>query len=307
MTFLQRAIVGLVRPYVVRELPGWGHVYGRFVGSYQSNEFWESAQPRVIRDKRYGMLRLVDLREWADRIFFFLGRWYDLETQLVLDLVAREGEVILDVGANYGHFALSAAALVGSEGAVIAVEPNPRAFARLQTHIELNRLDNVEALNAGFSDSDGELVLSIPRINSGEASFARTHYADTKEVCCPVYLGDERVAKRRVTFIKIDVEGFELRVLKGLSKTIERDRPWILIEMVREHLDRDGSAPADIAEQLRPLGYTPMRLELCGRPVGAKRLVLKSYDPTDDNCDVLWVPDAKLGHVETAMAGRNVF
>jgi FkbM family methyltransferase len=294
-------VSGLVKPYVQRELPGWGRVYDRFVGGYRSDGDWQSALPRVIRDKRYGLLRLVDLREWADRSLFFLDRWYDLEAQLVLDLILRDGDTVVDAGANYGHFALAAAALVGTTGSVIAIEPNPRAFARLQTHIDLNRLQTMEAWNVGLSDAPGQLALSVPPVNSGEASFAGSKYADARTVTCPVVVGDERIGGRRVACIKIDVEGFEMRVLRGFRRTIERDRPWILTEVVDEHLRRDGASGAALDSLLRPLGYTPMRLALAGRVPWNKRLSLRPFDPARDEGDVLWVPEGRKDVVAGAV------
>ncbi len=247
--------------------------------------------PRVIRDKRKGFLRLLDLREWADRYFFFLGRWYDLGAQLTLDLILREGDNVVDVGANYGHFSLTAASIVGDTGTVIAFEPNPKAFARLQTHIDMNRISSVRTYNAGLADAPGELTLSVPKKNSGEASFTGTNYADAETVSCPILKGDDEIGEQKIACIKIDVEGFEMRVLRGLLKIIERDRPWIITEIVRSHLSRDGQVPADLDDLLRPCGYTPMRINLAGQKGRNKKLELRAFDPATEEGDVLWVPD----------------
>ena len=130
---LRTVIAEIARPYIRAELPGWGWLYKQAVGGYEKAAQWSEAAPRIMRDKRYGYYRILDIREWADRSFYFLGRWYDLPTTLALEAVLRPGDRVVDVGGNYGHFSLSAAANVGSGGHVIAAEPNPVAFARLKT------------------------------------------------------------------------------------------------------------------------------------------------------------------------------
>jgi FkbM family methyltransferase len=294
---MRHLISYLFRPYIRRELPGWGKIYRGFVGSYERNHIWKEAAPRIIRDKRYGKLRILDIREWSDRSFYFLGRWYDLETQLALDLILKPGDTVVDVGANYGHFSLSAAANVGETGKVFAFEPNPVVFARLRTHIALNKLDSVHVQNVGLADVERELELNVPQINSGEASFAETGYEDAEVVTCPVLIGDNVIGDTETTLIKIDVEGFEMRVLKGLEKTIARDKPWIITEVVPGHLARDDQTPADLDEFLKPMGYVPKLLGLTRVKANAKELTLHDFDCATESGDVLWVPDVRKGEV----------
>lgn len=306
MNALQSVITLLARPYISHELPGWGKVYERLVGGYEHDAFWATATPCIIRDKHANLLRLLDLRKWSDRSFFFLKRWYDLPTALTIDLIVREGDTVVDVGANYGHFSLLAAIKAGETGRVLAFEPNPVAFSRLQTHIDLNHLSTIRAQNVGLSDRAGELELNVPDINSGEASFTGTGYSDATTVSCPVLVGDDAIGETTVSFIKIDVEGFEYRVLKGLEKTIERDRPWIITEIVKDHLCRDGRTPADLDDLLRPIGYAPMRIALQGRG-SAQNLSLTDFKPDKDeiDCDVLWVPESRREILSSALAGSG--
>jgi hypothetical protein len=107
--FIRIALLPLIRSEVV----GWGWLYNTFIGSWQNNDFWKKEPPRIIRDKRCGYYRIVTISQWADRILYFLGRWYDLEASLLIDAVVKNGDRVLDVGANYGHFSLAAAKAVG--------------------------------------------------------------------------------------------------------------------------------------------------------------------------------------------------
>ena len=241
---------------------------------------------------------LLDLRELFDRLFFFLGRWYDLPTQLALELILEEGSNVVDVGASYGHFSLAAASLVGKNATVIAFEPNPSAFVRLGIHIDLNRLTNIRIYNAGLSNKEDELVLNIPESNSGEASFTDIKNDNYKSIRCPIYVGDEIIGEQAISCIKIDVEGFEVRVLQGLLKAIKRDRPWIIIEVLRKHLARDHRTPNDLGKILKPYGYIPM---LIGLDEQNKQLVMHSFDFDTDEGEVLWIPEDKISRVKNVL------
>lgn len=287
----------LVRPYIAHELPGWGHVYRVFVGSYESNRAWENAGPRLVRDKICGYYRIADLREWADRSLFFLKRWYDLTTSLLVQDLVRPGQAVVDVGANYGHFSMAAAAAVGPGGRVTSFEPNPVSFARLRTHVALNRLAQVQAIQMGIADRAEVLTLNVPQINSGEASFGGAAYETGYEVDCRVDALDTLLAGERVDFLKIDVEGFECRVLRGARDLIGRCRPLILTEIVDTHLERAGASRAELFGLMREMGYRPFSIALTGR--GARRRVSLAAlseagfaaHPTDS--DVLWQPDER--------------
>lgn len=286
----------LVRPYISAELPGWGKVYKAFVGDYKKNDSWAEAGPRVIRDKRNGMYRIVDLREWADRSLFFLRRWYDLETALLLERLLEPGDGVLDVGANYGHFTMAAAAAIGPQGRVIAVEPNPISHARLVSHVALNRLKHVTTAQIGLSDMEGELTLNVPLINSGEASFGPSQYESVWHVICPVRRGDALLGGSTVDFIKIDVEGYELNVLKGLETTISQQTPIILTEVVEAHLSRAGTSGADLQAHLNARGYKAYRLGL-GKTGFKFYLKLTHCDVIEGDGDVLWVPEKYQGRI----------
>lgn len=294
-------IVALVRPCVSRELPGWGKAYARFVGSFESDGFWRDDGPRLIRDKRNHLFRIVDLREWSDRLTFFLKRWYDLETAVLVEALIRPGDRVLDVGANYGHFTLAAAAATGPGGDVLAIEPNPVAHARLATHVALNRLTQVRVRQIGLSDEAGELDLRIPGVNSGEASFAGSDYADATRVTCAVLTGDALVDMARVDFVKIDVEGFETRVLRGLAATLTASRPLVLTEMVDAHLVRAGASRGELIDIMSSAGYRGF--QLVPGPRGTRgRLTLRPLDAGSGDGDFIWAPAAKSGLLSRFMA-----
>ncbi len=288
-----RIFAGLARPWIRNELPGWGKVYSAFVGDYKSNDMWEGSLPVVIRDKTTGLLMLLAPDEWADRLSFYLGRWCDLEMTLIAQKYIKPGDRVLDVGANYGLFSLAASEATGASGTVIAFEPNPAAYKRLMLNFNLNNLGNVTAMQYGISDEPGELVLSIPSINSGEATFAESKYEDSVTVRCPVKTLDETMFDEKVDFIKIDVEGFECNVLRGATEILKRDAPLISTEVIDEHLECAGETRANLFGIFEQHGYVPFSVGL-QKENGNQALRLTRADLSTVAMDFLWVPESRL-------------
>lgn len=290
LRFVQEALIWTVRPYVRRELPGWGRIF-RLVGTYERNWLWAESRPRIIRGKLHGRVMRLDLSHWADRAAFFLGRWYDLPTQLfALDFI-RRGDTVVDVGANRGMFALIAQHAAGDGGRVICFEPNPVPADVLHQAVTSNGITNVTLHRAGLSDTETELTLSIPRINSGEATFGHSAYAGEAvyTVQAPVLRGDDVLADTQPRLIKIDVEGFEYRVLRGLENTLRRCRPVVLTEVVPGHLQRCAASVETLEALMTGLGYRGFRL---GHRRQGRRFdwTLTPFPGANASFDAVWVP-----------------
>jgi FkbM family methyltransferase len=138
----------------------------------------------------------------------------------------KPGMTALDVGANVGAYSLLLGQWVGSSGAVFAFEPAPAARDGLKRHIQLNALDGVVrtvAAAVGAAPSKARFVLESTA-GEGRLATAGENGATTVEV--PVTTIDEFCAREKLTpdFIKIDVEGAELDVLRGARQTIHRTR-----------------------------------------------------------------------------------
>lgn len=138
--------------------------------------------------------------------------------------------VVLDIGANSGNHSLFYA-LSGFQ--VYAFEPNPHIHASLKTNIELNPSLDIIGVLLGLSDTSGHLELSLPSgSNLGTASFSSNISRNSLRV--PVSTGDAYVVDNNIEdicFIKIDVEGHELHVLRGLVHILQRDRPIVFVEI----------------------------------------------------------------------------
>jgi FkbM family methyltransferase len=156
---------------------------------------------------------------------YWLGS-HEIPLQRALQEFLRPGSSFLDVGSNVGFFSLIAAKLVGAEGAVYAIEPLPRNAAYLKRHIELNHLDNVRVFELAACDEvgserfNGEIEPSMCRLQDEGEIVVRTETIDNL-----VRSGLMRPAQ----FVKIDVEGAEARVLRGMSRSIGEIQPMILV------------------------------------------------------------------------------
>ena len=142
----------------------------------------------------------------------------------------RPGMTALDIGANVGAYSLLIGQWVGSSGAVFAFEPSPDAHDGLQRHIHLNALDAIVTpvrAAAGAASSTSRFVVGT---TAGESRLATTATLATDDeattVDVPVTTIDDFCAREHLTpdFIKIDVEGAELDVLRGARETIRRTR-----------------------------------------------------------------------------------
>jgi FkbM family methyltransferase len=302
----QRLTTTLIRPYIRFELPAWGRIYHAFVGDYKRDFLWSGAEPRWIKGKFHGYEMLVDLTQWSNRMTFFLGRLYDLPTQLLLMASLKEGDTFIDIGANEGMLSLLASRLVGQNGKVIAFEPNPKPRDIFQRTTKRNAISNIEIVPVGLGDKDDTLVLSSPKINSGEASFGRSNYGpdDIDIFQCPVRRGDDILAGKTPKLIKIDVEGFEFHALKGLEKLLNTQHPPVVMEMISGHLANADTKVSDIVSFMTGLGYEPFQISLKRSWFRHTLEISKTSVAENINDDILWIH--RLFRVEPARGSIGV-
>lgn len=291
-----RLIQRLVRPYIWHELPGWGRLYGAFVGGFRQDPEWKDEPRRTIRGKLHGYELDLDLSRWSERATYYLGRFYDLELQILILGLLRPGDRFVDIGANIGMITLVAAGRVGEGGVIDAFEPNPRCAARIRSFLKHNQIGHVRLHEMGVGDVDAELNLSVPRHNSGEGSFLPFDSMENcgdryEQMTVPVHVADSvlEADPRPPVMIKMDVEGFECFALKGLARTIQRHQPLVATEVVSAHLGRAGRTPADITRVMENFGYEGWVFGL--RRAGMrKELDLQPIDPTASSYNALWLP-----------------
>lgn len=205
-----------------------------------------------------GFTLRLDLDSATERELYFYGIYERHETRLLRRLV-RAGDAVWDIGANLGYFTLLAATLVGKTGRVIAFEPFPPAWSRLQDNLALNHVPQVRAERVAVSDRAGSATLHYAALAAdGEASLAPDAAQGSTLACTTVTLDGFRAAGGEPTpaFIKADVEGAEAAVLRGAAELLASpDAPLWLLEMEDAQLAQHHSSKAQVQALLAGYGY----------------------------------------------------
>ena len=194
-------------------------------------------QPFVARARPSGPVTIrhgeaAGLRIFGDsrsNIGYALGTTEPV-VQEALARYLHEGSVCYDIGANVGFFTILAARLVGETGRVYAFEPLPDNLDALRRNLELNGFANVEVIDAAVSDRDGtaELGIGTSSLDSGLVEYEVARHS--QHITVRVMRLDHGELSRP-TFVKIDAEGAEFAVLRGMRTLLEAPRPTILCEM----------------------------------------------------------------------------
>lgn len=226
-------------------------------------------KPFVMKTPHY---RLVahPVKGTLTRAVIRRGAWERELTDVFVRYV-KPGAMMVDAGANFGHFALVASRLAGPGGLIFAFEPDPKTFALLTENIALLDHANVAAVAAGLSDKPGELALCEDAGNPGGHSFAtenvRAAGASTR---VPVHMLDEFLARhapgRRLDLLKIDVQGFEAKLIAGAKATIARDHPTIFCEVSPDLMRNVGDDFALLLRYFEGEGYRVLNTSLEGAP-----------------------------------------
>lgn len=151
----------------------------------------------------------------------------------------KKGDVVIDVGANIGIFSLYAAKKIGSNGLVIAIEPEPNTYRMLS--MNTRNYPNIITYNKAIGDRERTLKLYLSLTNPGEHSLKNIENEDNYVFVEVIPL--DRLVKElklsKLNFIKIDTEGYELEVLRGAKKTLTTFYPSIALEY-HSPKDRDN-------------------------------------------------------------------
>jgi FkbM family methyltransferase len=190
----------------------------------------------------------------------------------------KPGHCVVDVGAHIGIETLMLSQWVGAAGHVVSIEPDPSNFKALSANIRLNAVDNVQLIQAAISDNSGQL-----QFVHGEGVLC--HLVDnpvdpsidpTSLITVQVHTLDELFAGKQIIidFLKIDVEDFEVSVLRGARRLLYEQQPTIIVEL---HSYRSARGCADILNQA---GYN---IELIDTPEKDLDRYLKTQPQMDYN------------------------
>jgi FkbM family methyltransferase len=220
------------------------------------------------------------------------GAYDELEVGLVSEL-ARPGTVVLDVGASLGLWTVQLATAAARAGAqVVAVEPHPANLPWLERNLRRNGPSaDVVAHPVALGAEHGTATMRLDDPGGGNAAIDPAG-AGESSVVVPMRTLDELLGERRVSVMKLDVEGFELEVLRGATRTLARDRPAIFGEFSPEWLaDRNEDLAGFLASPALA-GYRAHRVAR-SRSVSwreADRLDVSPWEPGERYDHLLLLP-----------------
>jgi FkbM family methyltransferase len=208
---------------------------------------------------------LDDIRVNVDTRFrvekFMWTGVFDADLTALMERVLKPGCVACDIGANSGAVTLPMARMVGASGRVLAVEAAPPTYARLLANLRLNPSleSRVTALNLGVGSAEETLFWNEESDNPGNGWLGATGSLPVKIVTLDSVLSARPVA--RMDFMKIDVEGMELAVMRGAEAALRRHQPVLYFETLARFRNAGGSGNfRRIGDFLGELGYDLFRL-----------------------------------------------
>lgn len=175
-----------------------------------------------------------------------------------------DGTDIIDIGANNGNFTIEFSELTGDKGRVFSFEPQRIIFQQLCGNVFMNGIDNVFAYNLAIGEDNSKTQIDRPDyfsndfVNFGDVSIENNESKNSEPVEVRKIDSFEFGV---VKLIKIDVQGYEVSVIKGAIETINKHRPIIFIEVEDHQLRKFGYSENDLLNLIRSLGYTIERFQ----------------------------------------------
>jgi FkbM family methyltransferase len=236
---------------------------------------------------------------WNDAICeSVLDGTFEASERLFVQRFLKRGMTVLDIGAYYGLYTLTARTRIGQQGRIVAFEPSPFQRKRLKWNLRINRCHNVEVESQAVGGIKGEQTLfSIRGESAGYASLRQPEVGGSVDpIVVPVTTLDAYLQQRDISavdFIKVDVEGGELDVFRGAIELLQRrPRPVILCELEDIRTKAWGYRAKDCVVLLESIGYR----WFVTRSGGSLASLTEISEVTDRN--FVAVPEERIGEIK---------
>jgi FkbM family methyltransferase len=196
-----------------------------------------------------GLKYISDLRSYTENYVPWTGEYEGKTLNSILPLV-HKNQNVLDIGANVGYWTINLATKVNKKQTVFAFEPVPNNFERVKSIISLNKIQNVEVFNIGLGDKKSRADFNVGDYDTKHnASTFNSSMHVSKNGVCQIEKFDDVSRKNNIEnvgFIKIDVEGFEMKFLHGAKSFLKKNRPIIYGEFTPDSIIENGDNPKEI-------------------------------------------------------------
>jgi len=238
----------LITREITSHLPrvkGLGIIVALIVRSFRRDDLCD------VEVSVFGRKMLLKPSDSIGHCLIFTPQWYDYRERRFIAQILNKGDYIIDVGANVGAYTLMFADIVGPSGKVTAVEAEQENAKRLRHNIDINNMQWAQVHNLGVSDKKEVLSLLLNSTGNagGHSFYMPSDRAERVQIveCCPLseLVDDHKIPK----FMKLDIEGFEWRVLRKYFEDVP-DSLWpqfIMLEDCPAH--REGDAVALVLSQ----------------------------------------------------------
>jgi FkbM family methyltransferase len=172
--------------------------------------------------------------------------------------IIKLGDLCLDCGANLGYHTVDMARLTGPQGRVVAFEPLRLIYQQLSGNCFLNDLRNVVTLNTAIGHENGVVQMDAVNVDAAGVNIGGTKVGQGGDTAQIVKL--DGLNFKNVAFMKIDVQGCEVRLLEGAEKTIAASRPVMFVEIENNWLNCFGFDSGKLMNRLLGIGYLLVRI-----------------------------------------------
>jgi len=218
----------------------------------QLNKLYTYFPDRTIITDIDGITYKLDLSKLVHSQMYFYGYWEKYTTKL-FDKYIIPGMTVMDIGASTGVHTLRMAKLVGITGLVYAFEPSNWMYERLCENISLNNFHNIVVEKFALSEVDAKAIFLSEQHDRVDKKQNSREYIKMDYVKLDTYV--KRMTINKIDFIKIDVDGYETRVLEGAKQTIKKNLPIMVIEMGRGLQEAYERSLEELITLLESFGY----------------------------------------------------
>ena len=236
----------------------WGTGIGKIPGIYKVHSFlfqllWPNIDTIEVKGSKIYVnpAGLPKSFRSTFQSYIISHSWEELTTE-VFQKVVKEGDTVVDLGANIGYFTLLAARIVGNKGKVYAFEPEPLNYSLLTKNIDLNGYENVVAVQKAISDATGKVRFFLDKKDTGAHTMYQHgtggEFIEVESTTLDDFFADKG---QTINVIKMDVEGAEMAALSGMDRTIKENKNLkMFVEFYFPGIKHAGHSPQEFVRKL---------------------------------------------------------